>query len=764
MSSYASQNERPQIDISGTIAALKAQGYDEGELIAYFHGEGANLYPSHSHSGQGAQGTYGQSSQLDYSSSGQSSHWVFLSFPKNHHVKESSQQTASEVVQDNEEGDDSGEVSDNEAESETSDENDSKELPSSSERSNEQKLIAQLAFAEKNVYTLSAEKNVLEEKLEKAEEELESCKSTLKSERKFYDDLKAEVVNLNQELEKSNLELETRVEEIETLKKQKTEFVKLINEHEKAHLELVEEKNQLNNQLILQDETICQLNDQLEEKEKEIKELQDEKLRYSKANEVYEEKLTQLQQNCNQLLKEAEIWNLRVNELNTKLNEETQAKQQLEESLKTKDSEIESLTFLMESFKSFEELEDSDSDEYKSKQEKLQGLLKSANISISLQRQEEENKLIMQKLAEEKNKILDMEVELLEAKSEIDKLKLSYNQALQDKTEAQTKLTVLTNYFKDKEIQLQKQLGAQEVFREKREKDADSAERRIVLIEQENASYKSQVASMKQEMEETERNLKSQIAAQEKKAHENWIAARAAERKLEDMKQEVTQLRQKLTLLEREQGNIINASRDDIIRPIPQRIAGVNDETINSQDINNSMDEPPGMYRMPLPHMMLPDMPRDRPLPPLPLPPPPFEPPPMFAPPPFGPFPRDPMFNSEFRVTPPEFARGRASTPPRGRQSAINDNDMGPRQSSPLGGELRESRNSTPPHSLPDFHDIPPHRPFYPPPRFPFRPPFRREFGQGPPRPDYPGENSPARGTQHSSMPPDSWAPSNSRV
>ncbi|GBN88893.1 hypothetical protein AVEN_154359-1 [Araneus ventricosus] len=194
-------------------------------------------------------------------------------------------------------------------------------------------------------------------------------------------------------------------------------------------------------------------------------------------------------------------------------------------------------------------------------------------------------------------------------------------------------------------------------------------------------------------------------------------------------------------------------------------IAGVNDETINSQDINNSMDEPPGMYRMPLPHMMLPDMPRDRPLPPLPLPPPPFEPPPMFAPPPFGPFPRDPMFNSEFRVTPPEFVRGRASTPPRGRQSAINDNDMGPRQSSPLGGELRESRNSTPPHSLPDFHDIPPPpRPFYPPHRFPFRPPFRREFGQGPPRPDYQTENSQGRGTQPSSVPQDSWAPSNSRV
>lgn len=47
-------------------------------------------------------------------------------------------------------------------------------------------------------------------------------------------------------------------------------------------------------------------------------------------------------------------------------------------------------------------------------------------------------------------------MELLDAKSEIDKLKLNYNQALQDKAEAQTKLDVLTNYFKDKEIQLQR--------------------------------------------------------------------------------------------------------------------------------------------------------------------------------------------------------------------------------------------------------------------------------------------------------------------
>ncbi|GIZ00943.1 transport and Golgi organization protein 1 homolog [Caerostris extrusa] len=617
------------------------------------------------------------------------------------------------------------------------------------ETSKEKKLIAQLAFAEKNVYTLSAEKSVIEEKLEKVEAELESSTATLNTERKFYEDLKAEVVSLNQSLEKTNLELDYKKEEIDALKEREKEFVELIADHEKAHLELVEEKNRLVDELNNQEETIAQFAKQLQEKENELKEFQVEKLQYVKANEVYEEKLAQLQQNCNQLLKEAEIWNIRVNELNSKLNEESQLKLELEESVNSKQNEVESLSFLVESFKSFEEL---------AKEEKLQCLLNSASISIKLQNREEENEIVMQKLAEEKNRILDMEVELLDAKSEIDKLKLNYNRALQDKTEAQTKLDVLTNYFKDKEIQLQKQLGAQEVFREKREKDADSAERRICLIEQENISYKSQVASMKQEMEETERNLKSQIAAQEKKAHENWITARAAERKLEDMKQEVTQLRQKLTLVEREQGNFMNASRDDILRPIPQRIVGMNDETINSQDINNSLDEPPSMYRMPLPPLLLPEMPRDRPLPPLPIPPPP----PMFGPPPFGHFPppHDPMFNSEFRGTPPEFARGRASTPPRGRQSAVTDSEMVVRQSSPMGNEMRESRNSTPPHSLPDFHDIPPPpRPFYPPHRFPFRPPFRREFAQGP-RPDY--QEHLGRGTQPSSQ--DNWASSNSRV
>lgn len=56
---------------------------------------------------------------------------------------------------------------------------------------------------------------------------------------------------------------------------------------------------------------------------------------------------------------------------------------------------------------------------------------------------------------------------------------------------------------------------------------------------------------MKQEIVSQEVQLKSQISVLEKKAHENWVLARQAERKLDDAKQEAAQLRNRLTMRER---------------------------------------------------------------------------------------------------------------------------------------------------------------------------------------------------------------------
>lgn len=62
---------------------------------------------------------------------------------------------------------------------------------------------------------------------------------------------------------------------------------------------------------------------------------------------------------------------------------------------------------------------------------------------------------------------------------------------------------------------------------------------------------RAQNESLKQEIVAQEVQMKSQISVLEKKAHENWVAARQAERKLDDAKHEAAQLRNRLTLRER---------------------------------------------------------------------------------------------------------------------------------------------------------------------------------------------------------------------
>ena len=48
-------------------------------------------------------------------------------------------------------------------------------------------------------------------------------------------------------------------------------------------------------------------------------------------------------------------------------------------------------------------------------------------------------------------------------------------------------------------------------------------------------STRDQVRIIRAELEDQERSLKAAVAAQEKKAHENWVAARQAERKLTEL-------------------------------------------------------------------------------------------------------------------------------------------------------------------------------------------------------------------------------------
>lgn len=70
----------------------------------------------------------------------------------------------------------------------------------------------------------------------------------------------------------------------------------------------------------------------------------------------------------------------------------------------------------------------------------------------------------------------------------------------------------------------------------------------------------AQVETLTKEIEEQERSYKSRLAAQEKRAHESWVAARQLERRLEEAKQEMAQLRNRLTQVEKERKEAVESA------------------------------------------------------------------------------------------------------------------------------------------------------------------------------------------------------------
>lgn len=68
---------------------------------------------------------------------------------------------------------------------------------------------------------------------------------------------------------------------------------------------------------------------------------------------------------------------------------------------------------------------------------------------------------------------------------------------------------------------------------------------------------------MTKEIEEQERSYKSRLAVQEKRAHESWVTARQLERRLEESKQEAAQLRNRLTLVEKEKEAALLAVKEN---------------------------------------------------------------------------------------------------------------------------------------------------------------------------------------------------------
>ncbi|XP_060561150.1 transport and Golgi organization protein 1 homolog isoform X3 [Ruditapes philippinarum] len=374
------------------------------------------------------------------------------------------------------------------------------------------------------------------------------------------------------------------------------------------------------------------------------------------------EQIQQLETSKQQLNTQAGDWSEKVTDLTEQVEQFSSDAKRMQEDLAFKENELEVLRdcFLqVKAFQGEEEMKE-DAEDAPDLGEKLKQMMDVSRVNASLRSVEEERDVIQNKLLieVESRKELEDQVQLLKRKFEsnqTDKMK-----AERQCQEAQTKLEVLSKYFKEKEAELTRQLGEQEVLKNQNISKLQSSDSITQELAKENETYRQQIDDLKTEISKAERDFRSQIAANEKKAHENWLATRAAERELKESRHECGMLRQKLTDLERK---LMQGPPPGLIRPITHRAMpppGMLNgpppppppERPGSRGDDDYRASPIGPERLP-PHP-------DRRLPPGPMgprpPPPPLD---AMSPPPYAirpPFPPD-------RRSPPSFDR---YPPPRG--------------------------------------------------------------------------------------------------
>ncbi|KAG0409938.1 hypothetical protein HPB47_012944 [Ixodes persulcatus] len=501
-------------------------------------------------------------------------------------------------------------------------------------RRKESSLTGKISSLEQRLFTLVTEKQVLTEQLEQARSQAETARSELQEREQRVKTLQEE----GEELESCQRERDKMVRELRATLSERTEQLE-------ASQKLLAQKECLVTELEADAEWHRENEASLEEKLREATEERlawEERAEEARASEKQlETRLAEATLTGDHLWKELDAVKRREQSLSADLEAITQDAAKVAQQVLDKEAELQALLRTVEQIRILQHHWESQDDKTQV-EERLKELMDLAQVRQDREQARELQQDLEARLEAQKRHLDAREAELTSLRAELAESVRARDEAQQQSREAVTKLEVLSSYFKERELKLQREIGVQEVQRQQKEADVGSATQRLATLEQQSASYRSQLASLKQEMEVSERNYKNQLTEQEKRAHENWLAARAAERKLEDANRETANLRQRLTLLERE------------------------------QMMNKGLTQPP------LPHGLLP------PPPPLgrlggpPLPPPPLHP--MMGPPMFPPFP----------PPPPELLKRLRPSP-----GSFREDSPSPRS--------RDSRGSPPP--LPHFLD-----------------------------------------------------------
>ncbi|XP_058663605.1 melanoma inhibitory activity protein 2 isoform X3 [Ammospiza caudacuta] len=407
------------------------------------------------------------------------------------------------------------------------------------------------------VAELVEEKCKILEKLSLCKKEFEDLQLSLKDGNTLKESTDASFIEeMHEKLNKSNLKLN---EEIENLEKELEEEKSKQLENDTLVAEIQEKVESLENEE-------KSIQSQIDEAKSTLKvyQINTERLKTSVQDAVDEN--SHLQESEKQLLQEAEGWGERLSELNEQTKMFESSKTDVEEVLKNKESQIKSLTQYILNMKDWSSAiqEDGDTEDnhwdtdIKGETENgeplddeqkrtVKKLIYAAKLNACLKTMEAERDQMYSKLSDE-NKAKEELMERIETLQSQQASLQSENESFESEVQKlQQKLKVMTELYQENEMKLHRKLTVEERERLQKEEKLSKVDEKITHAAEELNSYRERAKDLEEELERTIRSYENQITSHEKKAHDNWLTARAAERHLNDIKKENAHNRQKLT-------------------------------------------------------------------------------------------------------------------------------------------------------------------------------------------------------------------------
>ncbi|XP_030681567.1 cTAGE family member 15 isoform X3 [Nomascus leucogenys] len=274
---------------------------------------------------------------------------------------------------------------------------------------------------------------------------------------------------------------------------------------------------------------------------------------------------SQHQESQKQLLQEAEVWKEQDSELNKQKITFEDSKVHAEQVLNDKENRIKTLTGHLLKMKDQvavleEDITDDDNLELEVNSQSENGaylddppkgalkkLIHAANLNVSFKTLEgERNRIIIQLSEVDKTKeelteyMKNLQTQQASLQSENIYFE-SENQKLQQK------LKIMTELYQENEMKLHRKLTIEENYRIEEEEKLSKVEEKISRATEELETYRKLAKDLEEELERTVHFYQKQVISYEKKGHDNWLAARTAERNLNDLRKENAHNRQKLT-------------------------------------------------------------------------------------------------------------------------------------------------------------------------------------------------------------------------